>query len=310
MYFVFSEFNIKKEHMLKKSVSYLGSIFFILFLTACNEEASPVSKNGNEVAKAEETKNGESELTAKEVYKKMVEASSEVKSLGLKLDIDQEISTEADGIILTTETRTDSKMIQEPLSLYQQIEIYYKNPATGEQEGKIDQYLTDEGFFMHDIEGDQWGRYNADYTEVAKGLNLQPGTNQLDSLKDLESFADDFTFEQEADQYVLTLAGNDEKLNEYVKGSLPANIPELETALKSMTLQEVEYEIFIDKNTFLPSVMNVDMNIGISENGNSLVLEQSIESSYYDYNKIDKIVLPKEALDNPNEINLNDTTSM
>ncbi|OCA89488.1 MULTISPECIES: DUF6612 family protein [unclassified Bacillus (in: firmicutes)] len=296
--------------MLKKSVSYLGSIFFILFLTACNEEASPVSKNGNEVAKAEETKNGESELTAKEVYKKMVEASSEVKSLGLKLDIDQEISTEADGIILTTETRTDSKMIQEPLSLYQQIEIYYKNPATGEQEGKIDQYLTDEGFFMHDIEGDQWGRYNADYTEVAKGLNLQPGTNQLDSLKDLESFADDFTFEQEADQYVLTLAGNDEKLNEYVKGSLPANIPELETALKSMTLQEVEYEIFIDKNTFLPSVMNVDMNIGISENGNSLVLEQSIESSYYDYNKIDKIVLPKEALDNPNEINLNDTTSM
>ncbi|QFK71129.1 hypothetical protein F7984_07650 [Pradoshia sp. D12] len=296
--------------MLKKSVSYLGSIFFILFLTACNEEASPVSKNGNEVAKAEETKNGESELTAKEVYKKMVEASSEVKSLGLKLDIDQEISTEADGIILTTETRTDSKMIQEPFSLYQQIEIYYKNPATGEQEGKIDQYLTDEGFFMHDIEGDQWGRYNADYTEVAKGLNLQPGTNQLDSLKDLESFADDFTFEQEADQYVLTLAGNDEKLNEYVKGSLPANIPELETALKSMTLQEVEYEIFIDKNTFLPSVMNVDMNIGISENGNSLVLEQSIESSYYDYNKIDKIVLPKEALDNPNEINLNDTTSM
>lgn len=310
MYFVFSEFNIKEEHMLKKSVSFLGSIFFILFLTACNEEASPVSENGNEVAKAEETKNGESELTAKEVYKKMVEASSEVKSLGLKLDIEQEISTEADGIILTTETRTDSKMIQEPLSLYQQIEIYYKNPATGEQEGKIDQYLTDEGFFMHDIEGDQWGRYNADYTEVAKGLNLQPETNQLDSLKDLESFADDFTFQQDADQYVLTLAGNDEKLNEYVKGSLPANIPELETALKSMTLQEVEYEIFIDKNTFLPSVMNVDMNIGISENGNSLVLEQSIESSYYDYNKIDKIVLPKEALDNPNEINLNDTTSM
>lgn len=296
--------------MLKKSVSFWGSIFLILFLTACNEEAAPVSENGNDAAKAEEAKNGEAELTAKEVYKKMVEASSEVKSLGLKLDIEQEISTEADGIILTTETRTDSKMIQEPLSLYQQIEVYYKNPATGEQEGKIDQYLTDEGFFMHDIEGDQWGRYNADYAEVAKGLNLQPGTNQLDSLKDLESFADDFTFEQEADQYVLTLAGNDEKLNEFVKGTLPANIPELETALESMTLQEVEYEIFIDKNTFLPSVMNVDMNIGISENGNSLVLEQSIESSYYDYNKIDKIVLPKEALDNPNEINLNDTTSM
>ncbi len=77
-----------------------------------------------------------------------------------------------------------------------------------------------------------------------------------------------------------------------------------------MTLQQVEYEIFIDKKTFLPSVMNVDMNIGISENGNSLVLEQSIDSSYYDYNKIDKIVLPKEALDNPNEINLNNTTSM
>ena len=56
--------------------------------------------------------------------------------------------------------------------------------------------------------------------------------------------------------------------------------------------------------------MNVDMNIGISENGNSFVLEQSIDSSYYDYNKIDKIVLPKEALDNPNEINLNNTTSM
>jgi hypothetical protein len=295
---------------LKKSVSILGSIIFILFLTACNEKAAPVSENGNKVAKAEDTKNGESELTAKEVYEKMVEASSEVKSLGLKMDMEQEISTESEGVVMTTETKSDSKMIQEPLSLYQKIEVNYNNPAVGEQKAKFDQYLTDEGFFMYDIEGDNWGKYNADYSEVAKQLNLQQGTNQLDSLKQLDKFIDDFTFEQDADQYILTLTGNDEKMNELVKDSFTTNIPQVDEAMKSMNIQGVEYEILIDKKTFLPSVMNVDMNMDITAEGNTLLINQSIDSSYYDYNKIDEIVLPKEALDNPNEININDPSSM
>lgn len=290
--------------MLKKSVSILGSILFILFLTACNEKAAPVSENANEVAKAEETKNGDSELTAKEVYKKMVEASSEVKSLGVKLDIKQDISTEADGVMITTETKSDSKIIQEPLSLYQQLELKWNNEAVGDQHTKVEQYLTDEGFFMYDATADIWGKYNADYREVLKQLNLQQGTNQLDSLKELDSFADDFTFKMEADQYILTLSGNNSELNEYVKKSLPTNLPEIEQAMKSMTINNVKYEIIVDKKTFLPSVMNVDMNIDIMTNGNTILLEQSIHSSYYDYNEIDEIVLPKEALDNPEEINI------
>ncbi len=296
--------------MLKKSISILGSIIFVLFLTACNEKAAPVSTNSSENVKAEETTSSESELTAKEVYEKMVEASSEVKSLGLKMDIAQDISTELDEVVMTTETKTDSKMIQEPLSLYQQIEVNYNNPALGEQKAKIDQYLTDEGFFMYDIEGDRWGKYNADYAEVAKQLNMQQGTNQLDTLKQLNSFVDDFTFEQDTNQFILTLTGNDKKMSELVKESMTTTIPQIEEAFKSMNIQGVEYEIFIDKKTFLPSAMNVDMNINISENGNTLILEQSIESNYYDYNKIDKIILPKEALDSPHEINITDPTSL
>lgn len=295
--------------MLKRSVSILGSILFILFLTACNEKAAPVTEDVNESVKAEETKNGEAELTAKEVYKKMVEASSEVKSLGVKLDIKQEMTSQADGSAITTETKTDSKVIQEPLSLYQQIEVNYNNPAIGEQKGKIEQYLIDEGFYMYDAERKVWGKYNANYEEVAKQLNLQKGTNQLDSLKDLESFAEDFSFEKEANQYILTLSGNDDNMNEFVKKSFPTNWPELEQAMKSMSIHGVEYEIIIDKTTFLPSVMNVDMNIDIVTNGNTIRLEQSIDSSYYDYNEIDDIVLPKEALDNPEEVNL-DPSSM
>jgi hypothetical protein len=290
--------------MLKKSISILGSILFILFLTACNEKAAPVTENANKVAKAEETKNGESELTAKEVYKNMVEASSEVKSLGVKLDIKQDISTEAEGVIVTTDSKSDSKIIQEPLSLYQQLELKWNNEAVGDQHTKVEQYLTDEGFFMYDTMADIWGKYNADYTEVLKQLNLQQGTNQLDSLKELDSFADDFTFKEEADQYILTLSGNDGKLNEYVKKSLPTNLPEIEQAMKSMTINNVKYEIIVDKKTFLPTVMNVDMNIDIITNGNTILLEQSIDSSYYDYNEIDQIILPKEALDNPEEINI------
>ena len=296
--------------MLKKFISILGSIFFILFSTSCNEKATTVAENEKEVAQAEETKNAESELTAKEVYQKMVEASSKVKSLGVKLDVKQDLTSQADGSAIKTETKSDSKIIQEPLSLYQVVEVQYNDPAIGEQTGKIEQYLTDEGFFMYDTVRDVWGKYNTDYAEVEKQLNLQQGTNQLDSLKNLESFVDHFAFENEGSKYRLTLSGNDNKMNELVKKSLPSTWPELEQAMKSMTIHDVEYEIMIDKKTFLPSVMNVNMNIDIITNGNTILLEQNINSNYYDYNKIDEIVLPKEALDQSTEINIQDPSSI
>ena len=294
---------------MKKSV-FLGSIFFLLCLTACNENAEPLAEHQKEVVQAEETTSDKPELNAKEVYKKMVDASSKVKSLGVKLDVKQDLTSQADGSAIKTETKSDSKIIQEPFSLYQQVELQYNDPANGEQTGKAEHYLTDEGFFIYDTERDVWGKYNADFSEVEKQLNLQQGTNQLDSLKNLEFFADQFTFEKEADQYILTLLGNDDKLNELVKKSFPSTWPELEQAMKSMTIHDVEYKIMIDKKTFLPSVMNVNMNIEIIADGNTLLLKQSIDSIYYDYNKIEDIILPNEALENPTEINIEDPSRL
>ena len=287
---------------MKKLVSVLGSILLILFLAACNEKADPVS--GDKEAKADETKKVEKELTAEEVYEKMVEASEEVKSFAMNMKIKQDMTSPDEDGNVAIEMNTDTEIIQEPFSLFQSIEMDMDGAGLEAQKQKMDQYLTEEGFFMYDSANDVWGKSTQEYSEVATQFNAQQ-TNQFDTLKDLDTFVDDFTFKQDTSQYILGLSGNDDKMNEFVQKSMPANMQDLTQGIENMEVSNVDYEILIDKETFLPTVMNVSMDINMQTGGATVLLKQTVESSYDKYNEIKEIVVPEKAKDNPQEFDLN-----
>lgn len=77
---------------------------------------------------------------------------------------------------------------------------------------------------------------------------------------------------------------------------------EVQTVLEGMTINEVAYEIFIDKETFLPSVINIDMDLDMEIEGESMNIKSVVDSEYSKYDEIDSITVPAEVIEQAQEI--------
>lgn len=123
----------------------------------------------------------------------------------------------------------------------------------------------------------------------------------------MKTFVDDFDFKQNESQFILHLNANGEKFNSFFKetaiNSMPPEMqnPEL---LEGMNIKKVEYEIFIDKETFFTTKMNIKMETVLDMEGQKMNMMQNISSDFADFNKIDSIKVPQDALDNAEEIDM------
>lgn len=126
-------------------------------------------------------------------------------------------------------------------------------------------------------------------------IQADSGLDQTQTLSELESFIEDFTFKQNEDEFILTLDADDEKFNTLVQQELTSGSVEMND-IKDIEINGVEYEIFVDKKTYLPNQMNILMNINMSADGQKVTLKQDIDTAYSDYNSIDTISIPEEAL--------------
>lgn len=260
-----------------------------LALAACgdaaNEKAEP--KPGT----AEEKK---SELTLEEVFNKAQEASEDVKNMHADMDIAQHIIAGEENMESTIKMKMDA--VIDPFAMYQVMEM----EIAGEGSMKTEMYLTDSGFFMKDPESGTWLKLPEDmYDEIATTTDATEGaTVDFASLKE---YLDDFTFEQNDDEYILKLKASGEKFNKLIQDELEsAGLLEQmgdEAALEEMKINEVEYEIFIDKETFDTTAFNLVMDMEMSAEGETVQIKQDVKSKISKINEIDEITVPAEVLD-------------
>ncbi|QBP39955.1 DUF6612 family protein [Paenisporosarcina antarctica] len=271
-----------------------------LGLAACNSTATPTS---------ETAKDKTSELTLKQVFEKSLAQSESIKSLNADIEMAQFIEVPSQNVEMNTETKMTMDMLVDPLSMYQKGTTSTTVPGQGSsaqpQEVEIESYMTEEGFFMNQSMSEQWLKLPTEMFEQMMAVS-QKQADPSQQLKDLEVFMDDFTFEQTKDMYILNLSASGDKFNEFIKKQLTETMPEMqldqEEMLKGMNIKKVDYEIFIDKETFNTTAFNMILEMNVTVEGDVMKMSQNMKSTFNKFNEIEPISVPQEVIDSAQEM--------
>lgn len=279
----------------------LGALL-TLMLAACNEAPKSVDTETNEEKKVEtKAKDEANELTLQEVFDKATEAHNELTSFESNLKMEQTVEMNDESF----DTNSDIvvKMIIDPLTMHQKMSM----EVPGGEAIEMDTYLTKDGLYMFEPLEQQWMQFPEEFSDQVIQLSGEQST-PTDQLKQFESFTDDFQFEEDGANYKLTLKASGKKFDEFLKESVKNTLPEDmqldENIFEDMTFDHVEYVILIDKETFYLNALDIVMDSQVTVEGETMKLHQKIESTYSNINEIDEIKIPKEALENAQEVDL------
>lgn len=270
-----------------------GTLAFVL--SACGQTAEP-KENPMTGEKEEVVVN--SELTAGEVMEKANAAAETQQSMHSDMEIMQtlEMGDEKQDINSTI----DMDMILEPLAMRQTMIM-----QVGDEEMAIEQYMTEEGFFMKDPQSGGWIKLPDEMYKEATSQMVGVTESPVD-FSMYKEYAEDFTFEETNDEYVLTLAGSGEKFSELMKELLEKNMPpEADEAMleeTDMKVEKVDLQFTIDKKTFFTKDFDMDMMMTMAEQGQQVKVTQNIKGTMTKINEIDEIKVPKEIMDSAQKL--------
>ncbi|HEY4601685.1 MAG TPA: DUF6612 family protein [Cerasibacillus sp.] len=239
---------------------------------------------------------------AEEVYNKALEASKELKSAEVDLDIKQTIGIPSEDMTMDISSKMDVKMTTDPLTMYQKgtIDMGDLLPIAMEMES----YVTEDAMYMYESMSDTWMKMDSVLSEEMLNQQQDPA----EQLKLLEEFAKDFTFEKDDNAFVLKLEADGEKLkdnmDELIKQYMPQEIMQAlgEETFKDMDISKLNYEIFIDKKTYHLNKLNVDMDMKIKADGEEMNISQKVNAEYKNINGVDPIKVPQDVIDNAQEM--------
>lgn len=291
--------------ILKKSLSILAGFLLVFMLAACNQTAKPVNEPVKDNEKASETEKVEekaSELTLEEVMNKSTEASEGLKSFSVKMDLTQDMTDQAE-LNVQTNSVIDMNIVTEPMAFYQKMTM-----SMGEESESFEteSYFSDAGMFFYEPSNSQWMKFPQEMTDTflqMSGKQSNPG----EELKKLQPFMEDFTFEQDTNNYILKLKASGDKFNDFIKETAVQQLPPemaAEDVLSNMKINAVAYEILIDKKTFYPVALNMDMDFEMTIEGQTIGMKQKMNGQYSNYNNIEAITVPQEVIDSAVEMGM------
>ncbi|PIC58119.1 hypothetical protein CSV80_04230 [Sporosarcina sp. P12(2017)] len=270
-----------------------GTLAFVL--SACGQTAEP--KEDPMTGEREEVV-VKSELTAGEVMEKANAAAETQQSMHSDMEIMQtlEMGDEKQDINSTI----DMDMILEPLAMRQTM-----NMQVGGEEMAIEQYMTEEGFFMKDPQSGGWIKLPNELYEEVTGQMAGVTESPVDFTM-YKEYAEDFTFEETNDEYALTLIGSGEKFSELMQEMLekhmPAGADEAKLEETDIKVEKVDLQFTIDKKTFFTKDFDMDMVMTMDEQGQQVKVTQNMKGTMTMINEIDEIKVPKEILDSAQEM--------
>lgn len=286
---------------MKKWMAIMGAGTIALALAGCGDTAKPVGDSGEK--NAADT----SDLTLEEVFSRSAEASEGVKSLHADVLTNQLMSMGEEGMDMEMNVDLSMDMTVEPLAFYQTAETsIISDDIQNENPMAMEMYYTEEGLFIYEATLDTWIKVPDDSLADMQELISQDSVDPSEQLEQLLAFQDNFVFEQSADEYILKLDASGEEfkalLDEQLEGTLGQMEIEAQMFLEDMTIHSAEYEIYIDKKTFLTNSMNVKMEMDMNIEGETMNILSDIQTTYSQYDEIDAITVPDEVLGQAEEV--------
>lgn len=276
---------------MKKWMKGLAVGFLAFVLVACGNEAEKPAetKPGTDVTKT-------SDLTLEEVFKKAQEASENMKSMHAEMDMTQKMSFGEEEV--DTDATIEMDMIQDPLAMHQIMKMDFPEMGTMETEF----YMNEKGIFMKNPEGQGWMKLPMEnFDELMASVNANAEATV--DYETLSEFVEDFKFEQDDKQYILKLKASGEQFKKIVEeqinstGLMEGIEEEGIEALKGLEIHELEYELFIDKETFDTTAFNLWMDFEMDAEGEKVRMKQDVKTKISQINGISEIVIPQEVLD-------------
>lgn len=286
---------------MKKFLMGLMALALVFSLAACgqSDSASKNEDNGKKQEQQDAQKKEEPKLTAQDVYEKTMAASEDIKSFSVKMDMEQEMSSQGES--LNFDSAIDMDMTIDPMTMYQKMTM-----TVDGEEIVSETYFTEEGMYILEPYTGWWIKYPDE--EIQPILEQAgEGNAPMSELEQLEDFADDITLKEEDKYFVLTLkADSGEKFTEFIQQTLEQTMPEellempdvYDAFMNNFKINSMEYEIVIDKETYYPVEMNMEMDMDVTAQGETVKMVQSVKTEYTAYNNVDEIAIPQEALDN------------
>ncbi len=284
---------------LKKWIACVGAGAIALTLSGCGESAKPLEQTDP---------NETSDLTLEELFAKTTAASEEAKSFHMDMVTNQ---TMAMGPEMDMDMKMDISMDMtvEPLAFYQKVQSSFVSEGMEDMPAmETEMYYTADGLYTYDPMMDTWVKMPAEEMQDLEALMMmeQQSGDLAGQLEQLEAFKDDFTFEQTGDEFVLTLDAAGEEYEKLISEEMGQMLGEFDVEaqeiLDGMTINRIQYEIIIDKETFQPNTLNMTMDFDMEMEGESVNVQSDMQAEYSNFNGIDTITVPAEIIENAEEI--------
>lgn len=259
-------------------------------LAACNETATPANKEVKET----------SEMTLEEVYNKSLAVSEELKSVSAKVNLQQKMNIPSEDANVDINAVMDMDIVVEPMQMYQKGTTSMKTEDGSMNESMdSEMYFNGTEFYMYEGTGQQWMKLPVD--AIGDIMAQTNSANPANSLAEIEEYIKDFKFEQDDKSYILTLNSSGDKFNDLVQAQIDETIQSMAQAGEDVQLDvkinSISYLIHIDKQSFQTTKMDVNVDMDMEAEGESINMKQDMKTDFSNFNGVDKIEIPQEVID-------------
>ena len=279
---------------MKKWTALLSVATLSLGLAACNETATPVEEK--EVTET-------SKLTLQEVYDKSMKASEELKSVKGSIDMKQTMNIEE--MTFDIKSVMDMEYIIEPMQMHQKGTTTMMGVGDGgeSQETEMETYMMEDAMYVYESATAQWKKFPQEMVDQMMSTTKQ--TDPATQLQPLQEYLEKVEFEQDDENYILTLEGSGEEFTSLVQDQVDEALQSLTTEENvnlDFTIHSVDYLVHIDKESFQTNKLDMVIDMDMSMDGETINMNMDAKTNFSKFNEIDEIVVPKEVIDSATEI--------
>ncbi|MEZ2661636.1 DUF6612 family protein [Aneurinibacillus aneurinilyticus] len=271
--------------MLKKAI--IAGVFSIgLILSGCGQ-------TGDQPAV------GKGKLNAEQVLSEVEKASGKLKNYEMTAKMDMEM--EANGQTMKMPSTITSQIQLDPLHVHQKM-----NTENNGTPINLEMYVAKDEIYVNSQ--NQWVKMkNEGTTELIKATENMNPSKKIEQMK---KFAKDLSLNEDKDNYEIKFSGKGDSVKDFAKEMITENLEAKQAeALKQqfdkMKINEISFGYTIDKKTFYPTKVSLDLNMDIGENGQTAKMKMKMDSTSSKFNELKDLSIPDDVKKNAKEVSPN-----
>lgn len=275
---------------MKKQYLFAISTLSIALVAGCGDTAEPV-----------EGTDSEANLTLQQVYENAMQRQQNLKSVHAETTMDQVTSFVMEGqtMEITSNSNLAMDIQQKPMAMYSKGTVKM-DMGDEKMDMPIEMYMTEEdGFYMLNGDTNEWLKMpDEQYEQLIAQTGAQADASE--QLEQLEQFIDDFSFEQDDENYLLTLNIEGDEFKQFIVSQMGASLGESMEVngeiLENMTFEDSQYNIVVAKDTFDIKEMDMDLKIITNVEGQETTIENDANIVYSKFDEVKEINIPNEVI--------------